>query len=96
MMIDPAWIAAAAAAASAVLAFAGVHVSGRVAQARLDATLEALEERVRLKSGEVDRATAEVLALSGRMNRAEKDIAALRDDVRETRDGVRDLVAKLG
>jgi 2-hydroxychromene-2-carboxylate isomerase len=91
----PTWVAAVAAVTSAIAAWIGTHVSGRVAQARLDATLAALEDRVRMKSGEVDAATAGIISLSGRVTRAETDIESIKADVRETRDNVRALMAKL-
>lgn len=93
--MDPAWIAAAAAVAGAVGAYLKVHAYGQQNAARIDEVVSTLQKRAEKRSGEIDEATAQIVALSGRVTRAEGDIMSMKDDLRETRDGVLEIKAKL-
>lgn len=94
-MMDPAWIAAAAAVAGAVGAYLKVERHEQKNGARIDEVVSTLQRRAEKRSGEIDEATAQIVAISGRVTRAEQDITDMKDDLRQTRDAVLEIRARM-
>lgn len=94
-MIDPAWVAAGVGVAGTLGAYLKVASSAKENAARIETMVEALRQRAEKRSGEIDEATAQIVALGGRMARAEQDIMEMKDDIRQTRDVALEIRARL-
>jgi peptidoglycan hydrolase CwlO-like protein len=93
--MDPAWIAAAAAMAGPLVAYLKVSSHTQKNSARIEEIVGELQRRADKRSGELDEATAQIVSLSGRVRRSERDILAMKDDLRQTRDIALEIRARL-